>query len=1217
MGLPPVLYRKNDKIMECPSRILIYLKLFSRLTLFTALAASGSGLAQQAETPEYFLSDRYLYFGDTYVDVADNRTLTRFGRERGSEGYTGKLYKARTTGGFSSSGVPEVNTTTIPGFTDDYKILRFQGNNNPVTEKGDLLMMIGKTDNIGRPTASSAVIWKADNSVVIANPIKGAKQLWPKDLNESLVGCGYIRIEYEDKFGQKRLRDEPVLISPAGTVTVIQPSRVDSYGYEFDEEGTSWDAPTKDNQFRAMAINNQGAVVCNGKAIFKTAQGNYYWEYYSFVSQNGVITAANLPAGGSDINDLGEVVGVNRQGTWLYRPGSGVSYIDSVVYNDGYDAPDANSNSYWYQNLNSQALINNLSEVTWLWINYANVGGQDFPKRLWKDGTLYNVTDLYETDETFTLHSVTDLNEEGDLLIRTEYPVEYDGQTYTAIGNRIISTRPFAKELIVNVTDDVPDANPDDQVIDVDLQKSGLQVSLRAAIDAVNDGLSTEIEFDIPGDSIPVIILIQALPEITRPVKIDGTTQKAGKVEVRGGAFAGAGFHLKGGNSEVRGMVLNGFNGVNSAAVRISDKGDNVIAGNWLGTNADGSQLRQTQFGVLIEGTAKNTIGGESAADGNIIYGETAGISMKGAGTDETKILGNRIGIGSNNTIFTPLAGSGIFQTGGSGTVIGNTGSGGNLIAAGNGISIQAEDGPMDNIKVEGNSIGLDGSGTTASNGDIGIIFAAGTTHEFKKFELLSNKIAGHYLNVLGLSGGALKEAIIKNNEVGLAFNGSGQRPTGMKEDKQLYGIRMDGPAKVNVSDNVVAGHVYNLLLSGIVNFEVFGGEDTDGDGEPDSNFSVNIFTPEEGERPDTEPVAENGIIKGNFVGLDRQYRVPEGNPEQLVGIANFGGAKGTKIEANTVGGQKNIGIYIESGLDITVEKNRVGVSSTGMARPNGTGIKIDEAIVSLQDNIVAQNKDAGIVISEADENNAVLIQGGSIYKNGNGSKEVGIVYEDAPLEPVSKFFVLKSQPHKSTGLVDITFAVPEVGGLSEEGGVELKTVLEIWGNPNDDERQGRTLLLSKEIDPNEDFSYKTSVKPSSAFATASNYTATLTRGKFTSVHSQAFKPVAFEWPELNFTPSEGEGAITLSEDEIGFRWPVVVDPELFLLETATSFAGPWTPFEGASVEGDVVEAVVPLGQGEQQLFRLRINPSSLKNLNPNLLPPTLELKLDTGIPMQ
>jgi hypothetical protein len=1198
--------------MECPSHLLSSVRLFLKLTLFTALATGAPGLAQQAETPEYFLSDRYLYFGDTYVDVADNRTLTRFGRERGSDGYTGNLYKARTTGAFSSSGIAEVSTTTIPGFTDDYKILRFQGNNNPVTEKGDLLMMIGKTDNIGRPTASSAVIWKADNSVVIANPIKGAKQLWPKDLNESLVGCGYIRIDYEDKFGQKRLRDEPVLISPSGTVTVIQPSRVDSYGYEFDEAGTSWDPPTKDNQFRAMAINNQGAVVCNGKAIFKTSQGRYYWEYYSFVSQNGVITAANLPAGGSDINDLGEVVGVNRQGTWLYRPGSGVSYIDTVVYNDGYDSPDANSESYWYQNLNSQALINNNSEVTWLWINYANAGGQDFPKRLWKDGTIYNVTDLYETDETFTLHSVTDLNEKGDLLIRTSYPVEYDGETYNAIGNRIVSTRPFAEELIVNVTDDVPDANPDDQVIDVDLQKSGLQVSLRAAIDAVNDGFATEIEFDIPGNGIPVIILIQALPEITRPVKIDGTTQKAGKVEVRGGAFAGAGFHLQGGSSEVRGMVLNGFNGVNSAAVRISDKGENVIAGNWLGTNADGTQLRQTQFGVLIEGTSKNTIGGEASADANIIYGETAGIYLKGAGTDETKILGNRIGIGSNNTIFTPLAGNGIVQTGGTGTVIGNTGSGGNLIASSIGISLQANDGPMDNIKVEGNSIGLDGSGTTPSNGDFGIIFGAGPTPEFKKIEVLNNKIAGHYLNVLGISGGGLKEAIIKNNDIGLAFNGSGQLPSGLENEKHQYGLRIDGPAKVNLSDNVVAGHAYNLLLSGIVNFFVYGGEDTDGDGEPDSNFSVTILTPEDGELPDAEPVAENGIIKGNFVGLDRLYRVPEGDPEQLVGIANFGGAKGTKIEANNVGGQKNIGIYIESGSDIAVERNRVGVSSSGLAKPNGTGIKVDRAIVSLEGNIVAQNKDAGILVSEADENNAVLIQGGSIYKNGNGFKATGIVYESAPFDPVSKFFVLKSQPHKVTGLVDVTFAVPEVGGISEEGGLELKTVLEIWGNPNDDEQQGRTLLLSKEIDPNEDFSYKTSVKADSAFATASNYTATLTRGKFTSTHSQAFKSVAFEWPELNYTPSEGEGAITLSEDEVGFRWPVVMDPELFILETASSFAGPWSTYEDSpTVNGDVVEAVVPLRPGEQQLFRLRINPSSLSNLSPQTPTPILELKLE------
>ena len=1179
---------------------------FSKLpsVLFRLLAAvvgfAGMQIAQ-ADEPEYFLSSRYHYFGDTYIDVSDNRTLTKIGRERDWDNggkYTGNLYRSRTTGGFSSTGVAEVTTMTIPGFTDDYSILRFVGDNIPVTEAGDLMMMIGKKDTIGNPTVTSAVIWKADNNVVIANPNNGGTQLWPKDMNESLVGCGYLRVKYTDKFDRERLRDVPVLISPSGVVTVIQPSRVDSYGYEFNAEDSSWDPPTKDNQFRAMAINNQGAVVCNGHAIFTSESGRRSWEYYSFVSQNGAITVANLPAGGSDINDLGEVVGVNGNGTWLYRPGSGVTYIDSVEYLDGYDGADAKSDSYRYLNLDTQAVINNKSEVTWLWINYANFGGQDYPKRLWKDGAAYNLTDLYETEEDFTLDSVVDLNENGDFLVGTKYPVVFEGQTFSSRANRIVSTRPFSTELIVNVTDDLSDADPNDEVVDIDLDKAGLQVSLRAAIEAVNAGDSSTIKFDIPGDAVPVIILIKALPGITQPVTIDGTTQSAGKVEVRGGAFAGAGFHLQGGSSEVKGMVLNGFNGKDSAAIRISGAGGNRIITNWLGTNADGSALRQTQFGVLIEGTSKNTIGGEASGEGNTIYGETAGIALRGAGTDDTTILGNRIGISSSNTIFTPLVNNGILQTAGSGTTIGNTGSGGNVIAASVGVNLQSQDGILDNIKVTGNSIGLDGNGTSAGEASYGILFAGGDEHEFKKLEVESNKIAGCYANVFGVDAGKFGEVVITKNDIGLRFDGTTQEISGATDSTSTYGIRLDGPLKATVTDNVVAGHVYNILLSGIINMYVFGGEDTDGDGEPDANFSVSVLNPDDGELPEQgDPVAEDCVIKNNYIGLNRLYQVPEWKTKQQVGLANFGGAKKTEIEGNTIGGQETVGIWIESGIELSARSNRVGVTPSGIAKPNGTGLRLDFTSIKLQGNTVAHNTVAGYVITDSDEGNEVLIQGGSVYLNGNGGRTVGIAYEDAPFEPIDEFFILKSSADKVTGMIDVTFALAEVAddlGLEE---TTAMTTLEIWGNPSDEQTQGRTLLLSREIDPSEDFSYTTQVKATSPFATSSNYTATLTYGPQTSGYSQAFKPVRFDWPELNFAPTEG-GGITVGENELVLQWPVVGDPDLFFVVEASSLNGPWHKAAADTrTEDGTTQATIPLSETGEQFFRLGINPSALKDL--------------------
>lgn len=1163
-----------------------------------------------AESPEYFISPRYPSSGSLYIDIADNRTLTSVGRERDWDNggaYTGKLFKNRTTGAFDSNGVPQFLSTTIPEFPGN-KILQFKGFRNPVTTEGDLLLWIGTTDEVGGPATSKGAIWKADDNTVLINPINGSVELVPMDMNESRMGCGYILHPFVNAYDQDRKRAEPVLFSPSGTVSIIQPSRISEYGYEAQRDGSgSWVQPTMDNEFKAVAINNQGAVVCTGKGVFKVEGRNrYYTVYWSFVSRNGTIVADELPAGASDINDRGEVVGYNNEGTWLYLPAGryglppGVSYIDTVRYTDGYDDN--------YRFLDIQPLINNQGDVTWLGTHFSTVGAPTYPTRLWKNGSTDNLTDLFETEEAFNIRSVTEMNEKGDLLLLTTYTFEYEGQTYNAFANRILSTRPFQTELVVNVTDDLPDADPNDKVIDVDLDKAGLQVSLRAAVDAVNDDLASKIEFDIPGDNIPVIILIQALPPITQPVTIDGTTQAAGKVEVRGGAFAGAGFHLQGGASEVRGMVLNGFNGPEAAAVRISGPGENVIKGNWLGTDASGNQVRKTQFGVLIEGSAGNTIGGESASDRNIIYGATAGIDIREAGSDDNRILGNRIGIGANNAIFTPLMGSGISQSAGSGSVIGNAGNGKNWIATLVGISLGAAS-TMDNIKVTGNWIGLDGTGTLACNGSGGILIVASDDADLKKVTVEDNKIAGHAINLLVLDGGGLGEVVLRNNEIGLAFTGSGQPPSGMTKGTQEYGIRLDGPMDARVTENVVAAHNYNLLLSGILQIFVFGGVDTDGDGEPDSNFSVSITNPDDSEQPDAgDPVAEKVAIKNNHVGVDRLNRLPANSPEQLVGIANFGGARGTEIDGNTIGGHSQVGLWIESGREITADLNHIGVSSGGLPLPNGAGIKIGEALVSLKDNTVAQNANIGILIDDLD--NAVKILGGSYYKNGTGAAALGISYEAGYENPLEDLFVFRSNIDANTGMVDVTFAIPAL--LDEDSNENnLETTLEIWGNRNNAETQGRTLLLSKPYDPTRDFSHKVTVKPDSAFVSAQNFTTTLTRNAFTSPFSQPVLPKALEWPRLDFAPPQGQGGVTIKEDEVAFEWAIIEDPELFILEEASSFAGPWRPVSAStSVDNGKAQVTVSLKNQDEQFFRLRINPSALSDSSGSSAPAPLELEL-------
>lgn len=1154
------------------------------------LCAAAPILAQ----PQYYVSPRYYNRGaGLFRHVADNRTLTAVGRERDwSNGgaYTGNLLMQRTTGAFSPQGVPEVNEYTIPPVGAYSKVLNslYKGFRMPVTAEGHTLLWVGNTDSVLGPTQSGGAIWKADDSVVPFSAINGSDALVPRDMNESLVSVGYILHDYLNLYDQERKRAEPVLISASGAVSIIEPSRVAGYGYEApDDARYIWDV-VMDNAFKAVAINNQAAVVCDGHGSFYTeSNGHYHTEDWSFVSKNGSIVVAQLPAGATDINDLGEVVGYNYpQGTWLYLPSphyglpAGVNIIDTVLYTDGWDTRQ--------DVLNIQPLINNQGTVAWRGTYFTVVGAPTYPNRIWKNGTAYDIATLFDTDEVFSIQQIVEMNENSDLLVWTTYTETYEGETFEAFGCRILSPTPFQSEIVVNVTDDLSDADPDDDVIDIDTDKTGLQVSLRAAIDAVNEGLSDSIKFDIPGASVPVIILTKALPAIMRPVTIDGTSQSVGQVEIRGGAHSGAGFQLQGGASEVRGMVMHGFTGVDAAAIRISGPGGNRIVNNHLGTDASGTSVQVTQFGVLIEGSPDNEIGGESEDEGNVLYGETACVGIKLVGSDNNLILGNHIGIGSSGQILTPLAGTGIAQTEGNGTVIGRSGRGGNWIAASIGISISG-DAAISSLTIAANRIGLDGTGTAAANGFAGILLAGIQEASLTDVTVSDNQLAGHLFNLLLVGQDGLSDVTIQNNDIGLAFDGSGNLPTGLEEGQQGYGIRLDGASDVSVSGNMVAGHTWNILASGIIQFYVFGGEDTDGDGEPDANFQFSLLNPADSEHPGTGETAASGIqITNNHVGVDRSGRIPSGII-QLTGIASYGSAQGTVINDNLIGGNTEYGVWVESGSDIHIKGNHIGVTGSGLPIQNGVGVIVDQAAATLTDNIIARNTLAGVAVT--DEDAVMSLTGGSLYGNGNGLGPKGIFYDAEPFSAPERLFVFRTAPDDSNNS-SVVFAIPTIGGLTEDAVDEAETLLEIWGNRNEEETQGYTRLLSQVIDPSKPFAKGFVVSADSFYVAAQNFTATLTRtligAKWTSTFSQAVEPERIVLPELELSLDTAPGVL-------GFQWPASSHPGLFAVEEASSPNGPWHIVDVGPVrDGDNMTVSLPVGTGNQY-FRLAMNPDGIE----------------------
>src|SRR5256885_2248119 len=110
--------------------------------------------------------------------------------------------------------------------------------------------------------------------------------------------------------------------------------------------------------------------------------------------------------------------------------------------------------------------------------------------------------------------------------------------------------------------------------------------SLRGAINFADDVSGTTITFAIDGSAPYTIHLLTALPAITLPTVIDGTTQSefdgcdSGPViELDGSGITGVardGLVITGGGSTIRGLVINGFASP-GRAIFIDTRGGNRI----------------------------------------------------------------------------------------------------------------------------------------------------------------------------------------------------------------------------------------------------------------------------------------------------------------------------------------------------------------------------------------------------------------------------------------------------------------------------------------------------------------------------------------------------------------------------------------------------------------------------------------------------------------
>ena len=157
--------------------------------------------------------------------------------------------------------------------------------------------------------------------------------------------------------------------------------------------------------------------------------------------------------------------------------------------------------------------------------------------------------------------------------------------------------------------------------------------------------------------------------------------------------------------------------------VRILEGSSNVIAGNYIGTDAAGTRaLPNSDVGVLLDGVSTdNTIGGTTTGARNVISGNgTNGVEIINAGSTRNLVAGNYIGIDAAGSAALGNGTNGMLLDAAAGNTVGGTGTAANTIGGNvTGIYILGS-GATGNV-VLGNFIGTDASGANLGNVNGGI----------------------------------------------------------------------------------------------------------------------------------------------------------------------------------------------------------------------------------------------------------------------------------------------------------------------------------------------------------------------------------------------------------------------------------------------------------------------------------------------------------------
>jgi CSLREA domain-containing protein len=326
--------------------------------------------------------------------------------------------------------------------------------------------------------------------------------------------------------------------------------------------------------------------------------------------------------------------------------------------------------------------------------------------------------------EAFVGDVATSTDGSGNAGFSTASLPNYTTGVVTATATGPDGTSEFSN--CVSIGSDAPKTFTVTSTSDTPTGSCGATCTLRDALNAADDHAGPDtIAFAIPGSGVHTITAGSAIV-IPDPVMIDGTTQPGwteGHPVIEVAGSGGDGLSLTGGQSTVRGLIVDGFD----TQISITGGAGHTIAGNYLATDSTGTTTNGGQ-GVDIEGADDVLIGGTSSADRNVIGGDGMGVEV-GGGTGNV-IEGNYIGLGPDGTTQDGAV-NGVSLDADGNTVGGTAAGAGNAIAVStNGITIGSGGSNASNNLVEGNSIGTTADETQVLGGDVGIDIESGENNQ-------------------------------------------------------------------------------------------------------------------------------------------------------------------------------------------------------------------------------------------------------------------------------------------------------------------------------------------------------------------------------------------------------------------------------------------------------------------------------------------------------